>query len=441
MTGLGLFFYHSKMTNQMNNQKPVGIIGAGIVGIASALHLLRMGRKVIVFDKTGPGAGASTGNGGILACCAIVPVTTPGVWRQAPRMLFERDGALFLRWAYLPRLLPWLLPYVANARRERAGYIARALAPLVCDSVAEHRLLAADSVAARRIRACDYLFVYRDRAAFDAERFVWGLRAEAGFSWDALEGGAVREVEPAVSPSHGYAVRLGNHATIASPGDYVRELAGEVVRLGGEVTRAEVTDLRPRDDGVAVITRGGPADGIAVSAAVIASGAWSGPLGRRFGANVPLESERGYHLHFHHADGAPRTPLMYAQRKVVATPMDGDLRLAGTVEYGGLRAGARAAPLRMLRRTARELLPEMRAESQSEWLGHRPATTDSLPLLGPSPSNPRVFFACGHHHVGLTAGAKSGRLVAQMVCDCNPGVDVSAYRVNRGRVAPGAKSI
>lgn len=417
----------------MNTAPPVGIIGAGIVGIACALHLLRKGRRVRVFDKAGPAGGASAGNAGILACCAIVPVTTPGIRRQAPKMLLDPDGALFLRWAYLPRLLPWLWQYTANARRERTAHTARALAPLVCDSLTEHRELAAGSAAARRIEPCDYLFVYRDRAGFDAERFTWALRAEAGFSWEALEGGAVREYEPALSPAHRYAVRLGGHATIASPADYVRELAGEVVRAGGEITRAEVTDLRPREDGVSIITRGGPADGIALSAAVIASGAWSGALGRRFGARVALESERGYHLHFRHASGGPQRPLMLAERKVVATPMDGDMRLAGTVEFGGLRAGASAPPLRMLRRTARELLPELRAESVDEWLGHRPATTDSLPLLGRSPLCPRVWFACGHHHIGLTAGAKSGRLAAEMVCGCNPAVDMTPYRVDRGR--------
>ena len=425
------------MNSKQTAKQTVGIVGAGIVGIACALHLLRRGRNVVVIDKVGAGAGASSGNAGILACSAMVPVTTPGIMRKVPRMLLDANGPLFLRWSYLPRLLPWLLPYLSNARRRRVGYIAHALAPLVCDSVSEHQALAAGSAAARRIRPSSYLFVYDDRAAFEAERFIWGLRAAAGFCWETLEGGAVREYEPAIAPSSRYAVRLDNHATIASPGDYVKELAGEVVRLGGRLTRAEVADLRAHDDGVSIITRGGPADGIEVSAVVVASGAWSGPLGRKFGANVPLESERGYHLHCRHAGGAPRVPIMCAQRKIVVTPMDSDLRVAGTIEFGGLNAGASRAPLRMLRRTARELLPDLHFESQQEWLGHRPATPDSLPLLGPSPLSPRVFFACGHQHIGLTAGAKSGRIIASMVCGCNPGVDVSPYRVDRGSVAPG----
>ena len=383
--------------------------------------------------RAGPGAGASRGNGGILARCAIVPVTTPGIVRRAPRMLLDPDGPLFLRWSYLPRLLPWLLPYVSNARRDRVAHIAQALAPLLNDSVAEHRALAAGSAAARRIKPSDYLFLYDNRAAFEADQFAWDLRAAAGFRWEVLEGGAVRECEPAVAPSCGCAIRLDDHGAIASPGDYVEELAGEVTRLGGALRRAEVTDLQPHGDGLRIVIRDDPAGGINVSAAVIASGAWSGPLGRKFGANVPLESERGYHLHFHRASGAPRTPLMYARRKIVATPMDGDLRMAGIVEFGGLRAGKSAAPLRTLRRTARELLPRLRAESQEEWLGHRPATTDSLPLLGPSPRDPRVFFACGHHHIGLSAGPRSGRLVAQMVCGQAPDTDMSPYRADRGR--------
>ncbi|MDD9883131.1 MAG: FAD-binding oxidoreductase [Gammaproteobacteria bacterium] len=422
---------------------PVGIIGAGIVGIACALHLQRLGRRVIVIDRAGPAAGASQGNAGVLACCAMVPVPTPGVARHAPRMLFDRDGPLFLRWPYLPRLLPWLMPYTANAQRARVQRIAAALAPLLADSVSQHRALAGDGPAARRIRDSDYLFVYPNRAAFAAEQFAWDLRAAAGFAWEVIEGEAVREVEPALGAAHRFAVRLGGHACIASPGDYVAELAGEVTRGGGELLRAEVADIRPRGDGgdgdgVAILTRGGPAGGIEVAAAVIATGAWSGPLGMRFGANVPLESERGYHLHFRAATGAPRGPVMFAQRKAVATPMDGDLRLAGLVEFAGLRAPRRAAPLAMLRRAAQALLPNLRAASCDEWLGHRPATTDSLPLLGPSPRDARVFFACGHQHIGLTAAAKSGRLVARMICGRAPGLDMSPYRPDRGPIVQAA---
>ncbi len=418
----------------MDHKPTVGVIGAGIVGISCALHLLRLGRKVIVLDRDRPAAGASYGNGGVLACCAVVPVMTPGVLRRAPRMLLERDAPLFLRWSYLPRLMPWLLPYLRNARRDRVERIARALTPLLYDSVAEHRALAADSAAARRIQASSYLFLYPHRAAFEADRFAWDLRAAAGFNWEVLEGGAVQECEPAITRACGCAIRLHGHGLIVSPGDYVTELAEQVVRLGGKVQRDEVVALQPRAKGVSIITRGGRADGLEVDAVVIANGAWSGPLGRRFGANVPLQSERGYHLHFRAAEGAPSMPLMYVQRKVAVTPMDGDLRFAGIVEFGGLSAGPQRAPLRMLRRTARQLLPNLRAAPPQEWLGHRPATTDSLPLLGVSPRHRRVFFACGHQHIGLTAGPKSGRLVAEMVCGREVGIPMAAYRVERGGI-------
>jgi len=414
----------------------VGIIGAGIVGLACALHLQRLGRRVVIIDRAGPAAGASQGNAGVLACCAMVPVPTPESAREAPRLLASRDGPLFLRLPYLPRLLPWLLPYAANAGRARVEYIARALAPLLTDSVAQHRALAADTAGARRIIPSDYLFVYPDRAAFAAEKFAWDLRADAGFRWETITGDAVREVEPALSPAHRFAVRLGGHASIDSPKDYATDLAAAAQRLGAQIRRAEVAEIRPgAGDGVTIVTRGGAGD-IEVEAAVIAAGAWAGALGRRFGANVPLESERGYHLHFRAATGGPKMPVMFAARKAVATPMGGDVRLAGLVEFAGLHAPARAGPPAMLRRAARALLPNLRAQSCDAWLGHRPATTDSLPLLGPSPLHPRVFFACGHQHIGLTAAAKSGRLIARMVCGRAVELDMTPYRPDRGRVAP-----
>lgn len=451
------------------NSNPIAIIGAGIVGLSTALHLLRHQKRVIVIDRVPPGAPQSTsyGNAGVLARCAFIPVLTPEVARKIPHMLIDRNSPLYFRWSYLPRLLPWLLPYLANARRPRVEAIARALAPLVTDSVTEHKALAADTPAARRIQPADYLFAYSNRAAFDADHSIWQLRAHAGFTWQTLNGDEVQEYEPALANSPAgralrFAVRVAQHAHINSPGDYIAELAAQVMRLGGQIHRAEVMQIRPHAQHLTLLTRAArgdanPANEIPVSQTVIAAGAWSlTRFGKQFGVKIPLQSERGYHLHFRNAKGkgTPTNPLMIAQRKISISPMGEDLRLSGVTEFAGIHAAPRRAPLRMLHRNAREFLPHLFPQSKrkasaqknpppppTEWLGHRPTTADSLPILGASPRDPRVFFACGHQHIGLTAGAKSGRIIAELLCHPDLkkinkkfGVHMENYRADRNGI-------
>lgn len=406
----------------MDDRAPVVIVGAGIVGVATAVWLRRLGLPVTLIDRAGPAAGASQGNGGILAASAVVPVTVPGLLRRAPGML---SGALHLRAAHLPRLVPFAWRYLRGCRPEAAARAARALAPLLADSLADHRALAAGTGAEARVIACDYVYLYRDRAAFAADAFGWDLRAAAGFAWAAETGAAFRAAEPGFAADHGLAIRLGGHGRIDDPGAYVRALAAHVERAGGRVLRGAVEAVT-REGGrvTGVIADGVP---LPASAVVLAAGAWSGRLARTLGLAVPLESERGYHLDLWEPSWMPSIPVMDAARKIVVTPMAGRLRLAGLVEFGGLAAGPSPRPLRVLRETARALLPGLRWAREETWLGHRPATADSIPVIGAIPGIAGAFAGFGHHHVGLTAGAATGRLLAQIVAGRRVNIDLAPY--------------
>ncbi len=415
--------------NQAKSPK-IAVVGAGIVGVSCALHLQRLGAAVTLVDRGEPGHAdaASYGNGGILARSAVVPVATPGILRKAPSMLFAADGPLFLRWSYLPRLLPWLVPYLRSSSRENVEHIARNLAPLLFDSVDEHRALAQGTEAERWIRACEYMYLYDSRDAFERDAFGWDLRREHGFEWDTLEGGAIREFDPALSSRYGFAVRLKDHGMVAKPGSYVNDLAKGFSAAGGEVLRADIKQAETSGDGVTLKTHG---DDIEADKVVIAAGAWSHLLAKNLGANVPLETERGYHLELSGASKQPTVPVMDAARKFVATPMDGTLRLAGLLEFGGLNAPPSRGPTDLLLRGAKAMLPGLEYESKRTWMGHRPAPADSLPVIGPAPASRHVYFAYGHHHVGLTAGPKTGRIVAQHVMGLQPNVNLDAYRCDR----------
>lgn len=405
------------------------IIGAGIVGLATAIWLQRAGREVVVLDRVGPGGGASSGNGGILASSSVVPVNVPGLWKTAPRMALDPRLPLFLRWSYLPRLVPWLIRYLANGTEARCRATSRALARITGDSLEAHRELAAGTGAERFVRASDYLFLYRDRAQFDADAFGWGLRAEAGFRWDSLDRDGVLAADPAFGPAIGFAARLGGHGYISDPGAYVAALADLVLRSGGKVIKAEVTDIS-HDHGRAtgVIAN---ATHIAAEAVVLTAGAWSGRLVRRMGVTVPLESERGYHLDLWEPSVRLRNPVMVAGGKFVMTPMDGRLRLAGIVEFGGLDAPPSRAPFDLLLKNARAALPTLAYARAEEWMGHRPAPADSVPVIGEAPRLRGAFMGFGHHHIGMTAGPTTGRLLSDLIIGQRPNVDLAPYAPTR----------
>jgi D-amino-acid dehydrogenase len=408
----------------------IAVVGAGIVGVSCALHLQRLGARVTLIDRQDPGDvdAASYGNGGILARCAVVPVATPGILLKAPSMLFSADGPLFLRWSYLPRLLPWLVPYLRSSSRKNVEHIARHLTPLLFDSVDEHRALAQGTDAGRWVRSCDYLYLYESRDAFQRDAYGWSLRRENGYEWDTLQGDAIRDFDPALSPKYEFAVVLKDHGMIADPGRYVGDLAKGFAAAGGEVVRADIKRVDTGDGGVVLRT---DSDDIEADKAVIAAGAWSDLLAAKLGANVPLESERGYHLELVNANKEPLVPVMDAARKFVAAPMHGALRLAGVLEFGGLDAPASNGPTNLLLRGAKAMLPGLEYEAKRTWMGHRPAPVDSLPVIGPAPASRQVYFAYGHHHVGLTAGPKTGRIVAQHVMGLQSNVDLDAYRCDR----------
>lgn len=407
------------------DRKTIVIIGAGIVGVSTAIWLQRAGHDVTLIDRAGPAEGTSFGNGGVLASCAVVPVTVPGLFSKAPKMLLSANQPLFLKWGYLPRLMPWLARYLSHATAPRARRIAAALMPILGDSVNDHLALAAGTGAESLVVPSDYLYLYDDRAQFLDDAFGWGLRREHGFEWAEMDADALRAYDPCLGNASGFGVRLGNHGRITDPGRYVRDLAAHVVARGGRLLRAEVADLA-RDGGrVSGVRAGG--ETIACDAAVIATGVWSGPLAKKLGLNVPLESERGYHIEVWDPSLMPSVPAMLASARIVMTPMDGRLRLAGMVEFGGLSAAPSRPPFDLLRRALKRVLPGLRHGEITEWMGHRPAPSDSIPVIGAISGLSGAYAGFGHHHVGLTGGPKTGRLLAQLISGQKPDVDLTPY--------------
>ncbi len=408
----------------MSAVHPTVVIGAGIVGVSSAIWLRRSGVEVTLVDRGAPGQGTSYGNAGVIANCSMVPVTSPGLALKGPKLALDPNFPLFVRWSYLPKMLPWLVMYLGNANDADTRRIARGLTDIVGDGVEQHHALSDRTRAAQWVTDSDYTFGYADRAAFEADSYVWGLRRDAGFDPEVLEGVEVRDYEPNLGSQVQCLAVMRDHGHIRDPGGYVAALAEEFQSLGGNWRQADVKDFRFEGDKVVAIeTTDGP---IHCSDVVLATGVWSKSLMKRLGLTIPIESERGYHIVFEGAEGGPSMPIMVASGKFVATPMEAGLRCAGVVEFGGLEAGPSRAPFALLRKQIAQAFPNLKAAKEVEWQGHRPAPSDSLPLIG-QVGQTGVYVGFGHHHIGLTGGPKTGRLLAQMMTGQTPNMDMSPY--------------
>lgn len=408
------------------------VVGAGITGVAAAEWLRRDGHQVTLIDRVRPGdpAQASYGNAGILASASVVPVSVPGLIWKAPGMLLDPDSPLYLRWSYLPRLMPWLVRFLWNGRRRKVEEIARALASLTADAPDQYFALARGTPAERFLRRGYYTMVYRDRKAFMADAFGYALRRSHGFGWEEWDRARLAAYDPELSGRFTFAAALTDHGHVTSPGAYVAALAGHFEREGGTFLQGVVTGVAQVPGGRAAVTMTGGSRRQA-DRVVLAAGAWSAPLARALGHEPMLESERGYHLVLKDPSHRPPGPHSIVEAKTAFTPMEEGLRLAGTVDFGGVDGPRLTAPLDAIRRRVREVYPNLRWQGEATWMGHRPSTVDSLPLIGPAPKAPAICFAFGGQHVGLTMGPRVGRLTADLVAGRKPNIDIHPLRPDR----------
>ena len=401
------------------------VVGAGIVGVSCALWLQRSGHEVTLVDRAGPASGTSHGNAGVLAAGAVIPVTTPGLLARAPRMLFSKDAPLFLKWGYLPKLLPFLRRYMSYANDAHVDRYGAAMSMLLHDTVAQHRALADGTDAARFISDEDYCFGYASRADFEADAYGWEKRRKAGYAFEVVEGTEYRAADPSYGPAFEVVVRCKNHGRISDPGGYVTALAGHFADQGGVLDIRAVEDITLENGEIAALqTSKGE---MRADKFVFAMGPWSKKIAHKLGVKVPFESERGYHIEFMNPSVMPKNPMMVASGKFVLTPMEGRLRAAGVIEFGGLENGPSRGPFDLLKRQVKQVLPDLEYDEAVEWMGHRPAPADSLPLIGANDVNGKSYNAFGHQHVGLTGGPKTGRIIADIINGKKPNVDLAPF--------------
>ncbi|CCV15338.1 FAD-dependent oxidoreductase [Mesorhizobium sp. STM 4661] len=411
----------------------VAVIGGGVIGVCSASWLLREGFAVTIVEPGEIANGSSFGNAGCFNPSSVVPMSMPGNITKVPGWLLDPLGPLSIRWAYLPRIAPWLLRFLQAGSRQRVEKQAAALAGLLRDSPDVYLPLVENAGALDLLRRDGHLMVYLTRADFEADAFAWQLRKRNGIDYTVLERDALWQLEPALSRDYQLGVLLPGNGHTVNPQRFVAALANAFLRNGGQIKRAKVQGFDLTGERLAgLCTDGGI---VAADRAVVAAGAYSKQFATQLGDSVPLDTERGYHIIVRSPEASPGLPILDTSGKFVATPMETGLRLAGTVEFAGLEAPPDWRRARNLLKLGKRLFPGL-AETYPEdrlsvWMGFRPSMPDSLPVIGYSRRTRDVVYAFGHGHIGMAAGANTGHLVTDLITGKVPRVPVEPFSPQR----------
>lgn len=416
-----------------NNKPTVAVVGAGVVGLCTALEAQRHGLQVTLLDKGLPGEGASFGNAGYLATELIDPLATKKTLSAAPRMWLDPKGPLALPWKYLPQALPWLARFVRSASSARVEASRQALYQLNQAAVPAWQRCLADIGAEEYLVPSGYLLVWESENKLDEAKTHAAYLAQWDIESVLLQGAQLREKEPELAETVSHALFFPNACRVKDPYLLSKQLFAVFQARGGCFEQTEVSEILPQENAVGVVTA---TSQNRFEHVVLCTGAWGKPLLEQTGISVPLEAERGYHLTIETADMETpplHHPIGSAERKFVMSPLASGLRVVGITEIGGLRLPEFTRRFNVLRHHSRQLLPRLNnpALKVSEWMGHRPTLADSLPVIDQHPRHPRLLFAFGNQHLGLTQAAIGAELVISLLRQVEPEFDVKPYRVDR----------
>lgn len=391
----------------------VAVVGAGIVGLCTAVFLQRSNCQVTVYDALPPGNGASYGNGGLLSPDSCVPIALPGMLSQVPGWLLNPNGPLSVDPLYLIKAFPWLLRWMKAGRLAEVKRAAAALRPLHEPAIDQYRALLGEAKFSDLIRQKGLVHVWESGRESAGDIVARSLREHYRIQTQDLSLHELRELVPEISPKIKRATFYPRNGHTVNPLRLVQAIARLFVDAGGTFRQEQVMKILKEDDGsYRLLTN--RSDTVA-GRVVVAAGAWSKELLAPLGVSIPMETERGYHLEVTEASVNLQVPILHKEKACGAVQMEEGLRFVGLVEIAGLRRAPNERREDVLLKFAKDLLPGLRFKKKSLWMGFRPSMPDSVPVLGEAHGNPGLFIACGHGHMGMTAGAISGRFMSQLV--------------------------
>ncbi|HZP98361.1 MAG TPA: FAD-binding oxidoreductase [Reyranella sp.] len=398
----------------MDAQNPVIVVGAGIVGAATARALQRAGHAVILIDSGEPGKATSYGNAGYIAIDHVVPLARPSTLKKLPKMLTDRNGPLTVHGPSIPYLLPWMARFGLAAYSEKevrkgidaAGYLT-GQANLAWQSEIQASGLG------ELFKSRGALYVYETEEQFTSSEPERQLQKAKGLVFEVVDGDRARELAPGLSSHIVRGVYYPEGMHTINPFKVVETLAERFAADGGTVLRGRVRGFVREGRRVTAVKL--TDQELPAKAVVIAAGRASGELTRLLGFNAPLVAERGYHVMLQPDNVQFDLPVTPAGRGFFITPMQEGLRVAGTVELAAPHQPPSWHRADLLVRHLKDIFPAVGGAEISRWIGERPSLPDFRPAIGRAPRLDNVYCGYGHQHVGLTLATITARVIANLM--------------------------
>ena len=412
------------MSEDSKSRSSVGVIGAGIQGVCISLCLIKKGFKVTLIDREDPGKeSASYGNAGHFSPYASVPINRPDILTDVPSMLFSSTGPLAIKWSYVPKMIPWFLKFIKNCTKKKMMHTAKYMHQILDLALPAYDELFEEIDISGLVENKGIIYFWTDKDLKSRELEI-NIRKELGVKQQLLKPHEIHDLEPHIKQIYHGGVLYPQARHTRNPRKILLKLFDLFIKRGGRFEKKNVQSISYGEDNKPVIKT--DLDFFKFDKAVIACGAFSKKITDKLDEKIPMETERGYHVHFKNHDHLLSRPVIFLNRGFGITPMEQGLRVVGTVEFGGLDNPPSKKRILNLVNNAKYLFPELK-EHHDEWLGFRPTLPDFLPVIGPSKKNKNLFYSFGHNHLGWTLGAISGKIISKMIAEENTNLDLSPY--------------
>ena len=402
----------------------IGIVGGGIQGVCNALFLQKKGFEVTLFDRDDPGSqAASYGNAGHFSPYASVPVNRPDILTDVPAMLLSSTGPLALKWNYVPKMIPWFLKFIKNCSKKNMMHTAKNMHQILDLALPAYDELFEEVDLSGLVENKGIMYIWNDQNLKSRELEI-NIRNEIGAEQQLLSKSEIHDLEPNIKNIYhaGVFYKKARHAR--NPGKIWVKLYENFLKKGGKFLKLNIQNLDFDENSPVVRSE---TQRFVFDKLVICCGAFSKKLTDKLHENIPLDTERGYHIHFKDFDHLISRPVVFQNRGFGMTPMEQGLRVVGTVEFGGLKNPISKSRIKNLVNNAKYLLDGLPDHHDDEWLGFRPTLPDYLPVIGPSKNYNNVFYSFGHHHLGWTLAAISGKIISKMISKENTNLDLKPY--------------
>jgi len=407
----------------MRTKLKIGIVGAGIQGISNALFLQKKGFNVTIFDRDEPGShAASYGNAGHFSPYASVPINRPDVLSDVPAMLLSTTGPLALKWNYIPKMIPWFFQFIRNCTTKKMMHTAKNMHQILDLALPAYDELFDEIDLGGLVEKKGILYIWNDQNLKSRELEI-NVRNELGVDQQEVTPKEIHDLEPNIKPIYhgGVYYQYGRHAR--NPKKILLKLYDLFLNKGGKFLKMNIKDINFNDEKPVIKAE---TQSFLFDKIVIACGSFSKKLTDNLDEKIPLDTERGYHVHFKDCDHLLSRPVIFQNRGFGITPMEQGLRVVGTVEFGGLDNPLSKSRIKNLINNAKYMMGDL-PEHEDEWLGFRPTLPDYLPVIGPSKKYKNVFYCFGHHHLGWTLGPISGKIISSMIAEENTNLDLKPY--------------